>query len=165
MVLNRDMRIRHVFSALAVLLLASCSQVQNTHIVGMVDLPIKSTTLPEVGWQEAPLRANAQYVFYGANSDRECAERLGDYYFLSWYDAEPQKPVKIEMLYTQALTGSEVLTRVVEYKDPREESASRKEKFHFSGPERAKRGDVMTWKVNLYVDGKVVDSLQSYLWE
>ena len=35
----------------------------------------------------------------------------------------------------------------------------------FSGEERAKRGDIMTWKVTLYVDGKEVDTLQSFLWE
>lgn len=165
MVLNKYMRIYLALSALSVALLSSCSQVQTTHITDMVDLPLKTTELPDERWQEAPLRANAQYVLYGANSSRERELRVGDYYFLSWYDAEPQKPVKVEMLYTQALTGADVLTRVVEHKEPREKAGSRKEKFHFSGPERAKRGDVMTWKVNLYVDGKVVDSLQSYLWE
>jgi hypothetical protein len=131
----------------------------------MADLPLKSTELPDDRWQEAPLRANAQYILFGANSAREKELRIGDYYFLRWYDAEPAKPVKVEMLYTQALTGADVLTRTVEYNEPRQEAGERKETFHFSGPERAKRGDVMTWKVNLYCDGKLVDSLQSYLWE
>ncbi len=165
MVLNRGMRARLVLSAVAACLLAACSQVQTPYISGMVDLPLKTTELPNERWQEAPLRANAQYVLYGANSGKERQLRVGDYYFLNWYDAEPQKPVRIEMLYTQALTGGDVLSRVVEYNEPRESSGSRKEKFHFSGPERAKRGDIMTWKVNLYCDGKLVDSLQSYLWE
>ena len=165
MVLNRGMRARLVLSAVAACLLAACSQVQTPYISGMVDLPLKTTELPNERWQEAPLRANAQYVLYGANSGKERHLRIGDYYFLSWYDAEPQKPVRIEMLYTQALTGGDVLSRVVEYNEPRESCGSRKEKFHFSGPERAKRGDIMTWKVNLYCDGKLVDSLQSYLWE
>ena len=165
MVLNRDMRTRFVISAIAACLFAACSQVQTPYISGMVDLPLKTTDLPNERWQEAPLRANAQYVLYGANSNKERQLRIGDYYFLSWYDAEPQKPVRVEMLYTQALTGADVFSRVVEYNEPRESSGSRKEKFHFSGPERAKRGDIMTWKVNLYCDGKLVDSLQSYLWE
>ena len=111
------------------------------------------------------MRANAQFAMFGANSEKERELRIGDYYFLRWYDAEPSKPVKIEMLYTQALTGADVLTRTVEYNVPRESTGERKETFHFSGPERAKRGDVMTWKVNLYCDGNLVDSLQSYLWE
>lgn len=131
----------------------------------MTDLPLKTIDLPDERWQEAPLRANAQYAMYGANSKREKRSRLGDYYYLRWYDAEPSKPVKIEMLYTQALTGADVLTRTVEYNEPRESSGTRKETFHFSGPERAARGDVMTWKVNLYCDGQLVSSEQSYLWE
>lgn len=159
------MRICLALSAAVVSLLASCSQYQATCIMGMADLPLKTTDLPGERWQEAPLRANAQYAMYGANSRKERELRIGDYYFLRWYDAEPAKPVKIEMLYTQALTGADVLTRTIEYKEPRESAGSRKDTFHFSGPDRAKRGDVMTWKVNLYCDGKLVDSLQSYLWE
>lgn len=165
MVLNRDMRNCLLPAVVLAMMFASCSQVQTTRITGMADLPLKSTELPDDRWQEAPLRANAQYVLYGANSHRERQLRVGDYYFLRWYDAEPQKPVRIEMLYTQALTGADVLTRTVEYKEPREAAGSRKEQFHFSGEERARRGDIMTWRVNLYCDGKLVDSLQSYLWE
>lgn len=159
------MRICLTLSVLAAALLASCSQYQTPCITSMADLPLKTTELPDDRWQEAPLRANAQYILFGANSASEKELRIGDYYFLRWYDAEPAKPVKVEMLYTQALTGADVLTRTVEYNEPRQEAGERKETFHFSGPERAKRGDVMTWKVNLYCDGKLVDSLQSYLWE
>lgn len=159
------MRIRLALFSICAMLLASCSQYQSTCITGMVDLPLKSTDLPDTRWQEAPLRAHAQFAMYGANSEKERKLRQGDYYFLRWYDAEPTQPVKIEMLYTQALTGADVLKRTVEYKEPRASAGSRKETFHFIGEERAKRGDVMTWKVNLYCGGKLVDSLQSYLWE
>lgn len=152
-------------SALCALLTVSCSQKQVPYLVGVADLPLKSLALPDDRWQEAPLRANAQYILYGANSAKEKVHRIGDYYFLNWYDAAPEKPVKVEMLYTQALTGADVLTRTVEYNEPRESAGERKEKFHFSGPDRAKRGDVMTWKMNLYCDGQLVDSMQSYLWE
>ncbi|MBR5195930.1 MAG: hypothetical protein IKW48_07335 [Akkermansia sp.] len=159
------MRICLTLSSLAIALLASCSQYQTTCITGMADLPLKTTELPSDRWQEAPLRANAQYILYGANSKAEKKLRIGDYYFLRWYDAEPSRPVKIEMLYTQALTGADVLTRTVEYNEPREDACERKEKFQFSGADYAKRGDIMTWKVNLYCGGELVDSLQSYLWE
>lgn len=159
------MRICLTLSGLFVALLASCAQNKPTCIVGLADLPLRTTDLPGEGWQEAPLRANAQYTMFGANSDKEKQLRIGDYYFLRWYDAEPAKPVKIEMMYTQALTGADVLTRTIEYNEPREEAGNRKDTFHFSGSERAKRGDVMTWKINLYCDGKLVDTEQSYLWE
>lgn len=159
------MRTCHILSVLCALLAVSCTQQQTPYLVSVADLPLKTVDLPNERWQEAPLRANAQYILYGANSGREKAMRVGDYYFLNWYDAAPEKPVKVEMQYTQALTGADVLTRTVEYNEPRESAGERKEKFHFSGPDRAKRGDVMTWKMNLYCDGQLVDSMQSYLWE
>lgn len=165
MVLNRDMRFCFPLLAGVAVMVAACTQVHTTCIMDMADIPLKTEELPNERWQTAPLRANAQYALFGANTKKGRQLRIGDYYFLSWYDAEPQKPVRVEMLYTQALTGADVLTREVVYDEPREEAGPRKEKFHFSGEERAKRGDVMTWKVNLYCDGKLVDSLQSYLWE
>ena len=165
MVLNSCMKICLPFFAFLALFAVSCTQPQTTCITDMADLPLKSTTLPGEGWKSAPLRANAQFMMYGANTQEERELRKGDFYFLRWYDAEPQKPVRVEMLYTQALTGADVLTRTVEYNEPREKAGMRREEFHFSGEDRAKRGDVMTWKVNLYCDGKIVDTLQSYLWE
>lgn len=165
MVLNNGMRISLSILASVCLAAVSCTQVQTTRITDMADLPLKTTNLPGEDWKNAPLRANAQFVLYGANTDAERELRKGDYYFLRWYDAEPQKPVRLVMHYTQALTGADVLTRTVEYKEPREDAGSRREQFFFSGEERARRGDVMTWKVELYSDGKLVDTLQSYLWE
>lgn len=160
------MRFSPFLVALSAVLTVSCTQVQTTCITDVADLPLKKTDLPDMGsWENAPLRANAQYVLFGANSNRERRNRLGDYYFVDWYDAEPQKPVRLVMRYTQAATGTKELTRTVEYKEPRAEAASHKEKFFFSGPERACRGDVMTWRMELYCGGKMVDSRQSYLWE
>ena len=131
MVLNRGMRARLVLSSIASCLLAACSQVQTPYISGMVDLPLKTTELPNERWQEAPLRANAQYVLYGANSNKERKLRIGDYYFLSWYDAEPEKPVKIVMQYTQAGSASELRSCTVEYAQPRRSSGYRKVNFQF----------------------------------
>lgn len=152
------------FCSLA-LLLASCQQQQGTHIISLSDLPLKDTTPPGFNWQNAPLRANAQYILCEANSAAERKDKLGDYYFLRWYDAEPQQPARVVMKYTQAKTGPEVLERVVEYKEPRESAASHKEKFFFNGPERAEKGDILSWRIELWCNGELKDSRQSYLWE
>ena len=154
-----------VFLPSLAFLLTCCTQVQTTRITDLTDLPLKSTTVPEWSWEKAPLRANARYAMFRANSANQRKERLGDYYYLDWYDAEPQKPVKIVMLYTQALTGSTVLTRTLEFKEPRPKPGSRETHFFFSGPERAKGGDIMTWRIELYCGGRLVDHRQSYLWE
>lgn len=145
------------------LLPAACSS--HSYLIDVADLPLKEMETYSMDWQVSPLRAHAQYILFGAQSSRERKERLGDYYFVNWYDAEKTRPVRLEMLYTQGLTTSQVLSRTLEFKEPRRWSGSRKSFFFFNGKERARRGDVLTWRINLYVDGKLVDSKRSYLWE
>lgn len=157
--------LRRLFSlSLACVLLAACQQ-QGTHITALADLPLKDTTPPKFNWQNAPLRANAQYILSDANSQAERQAKIGDYYFLRWYDAEPQKPVRVVMKYTQARTGPEVLEMVKEYKQPRKNTGERKEEFFFNGAERAEKGDILSWRIELWCNGELKDSRQSYLWE
>ncbi len=142
--------------------LSSCSTTSS--IVTVSDLPLKETKLPGMDWQLSSKRANAQYVLYGANSNKERTARLGDYYYVLWYDAQPSTPARVEMLYTQAATASKVLTSAVELTKPRFSRGMRKTVFTFNGPQRAQRGDVLTWRINLYSNGRLVDSHRSYLW-
>ncbi len=151
-------------AAAAALALASC-QTATTRIVGMADLPLKTTEVPAMSWQQSPLRANAQYLLYGTNTAKQKADRLGDYYYVEWYDADPTQPVKLVMHYTQARTASKQFTRTLEYPAPREDAGHHKAEFFFNGPERKDGGDILTWKVELYSGGKLMDSRQSYLWE
>jgi hypothetical protein len=69
------------------------------------------------------------------------------------------------MRYTQAASGSDVQVEEKVYNQPRESAASHTERFFFIGDARRKKGDVLSWRMELYVDGKLVDSKQSYLWE
>lgn len=147
----------------AALLLPGCAKVPS--IKSISDLPLKSTDLPGMDWQLSSMRANAQYVLYGTNSSKERSARLGDYYYVLWHDAQPSLPARLEMLYTQAGTASQVLTRSIELSTPRASSGMRKSVFVFNGPERAKNGDVLTWRINLYSGGTLVDSRRSYLWQ
>lgn len=144
--------------------LCSCSHPQQSEIVNIVDLPLKSTRLPSLDWANAPLRAQAQYILYGANSETEKQERLGDYYFVTWYDAAPEKAVKLLMSYTQSATGSKVLQRELVFDKGREKVGERKAYFFFKGAERAKRGDILSWRMSLYEGRQLIDSKQSYLW-
>ena len=142
----------------------SCTS-QRSHITDITDLPLKSTKLPTMAWQVSPIRSHAQYALFGAQSNKERRARLGDYYFVNWYDADNTRPVKLEMLYTQAITASQVLSCSIDFTEPRPSPGSRKSQFFFNGPDRAKNGDIMTWRINLYVDGDLVDSRHSYLWQ
>lgn len=154
-----------ILTVLTLTLLAVSCTAQRSRIVDITDLPLKRTNLPNMSWQVSPIRSHAQYVLYGAQSRKEQKARLGDYYFVNWYDADNTRPVKLEMLYTQAITASKLLRRTIEFAEPRPSTGSRKSLFFFNGPERAKSGDIMTWRINLYVDGVIVDSRHSYLWQ
>lgn len=165
--MNRVMRVsgKIVAAALVSVVLSACSTVEKSYIDEVVDLPLKSVKVPSETWKMAPLRANSMYLLYGARTEEEKAGRIGDYYYVRWYDAEPTKPVRLVMRYTQALTASQELSRTVELKEPRESAGGQLTKFFFAGDERRKRGDVLSWRMELYVDGKLQDSSQSYLWE
>lgn len=120
------MRLRALISALCCLtVLTACQQTQ------MADLPIKGTALHSMDWDVSPLRANYQYAFHGAYSSKAMKERVGDHYFLSWYDDTPEQPVTIVMQYTQAGTASEVRSCTVKYATPRDSSGRRKVSFLF----------------------------------
>lgn len=156
---------RLFFFASLCLLMSACQQQQTTCITALSDLPLKNTKAPSFDWKNTPLRANAQYILYEANSQKERVDLLGDYYFVRWYDAEPQKNVRLVMRYTQAKTGPQVQEKVIEYRTPRESAGEHKERFIFNGAQRAELGDILSWRVELQCDGKVVDSRQSYLWK
>ncbi len=152
-------------AATTAMALVSCSSSETTRITGLVDLPLKTTAVPDTSWQQSPLRANAKYLLFGTNTRAQRAARLGDYYYVDWYDADPSLPVKLVMHYTQARTASKILTRTIEFPAPRKRARSYKSEFIFNGPERRQGGDILTWRIELYVDGKMVDARQSYLWE
>lgn len=166
MVLNKNMRKLLLSSVVLLPLLASCSlKPETTCITEVSDLPLKSTSLPDINsWHVAPLRANGQYIMYEAETEGRRKDQLGDYYFVTWYDADPGKTRRLVMSYTQAETGSEVLTREVVYQPAATEPCFRKERFFFTGDARAKQGDILTWKLDLYVDGELKSTKKSYLW-
>ena len=146
------------------LLLVAC-QTQSSHITNVADVPLKSTSRPSMTWAWSPLRANASYLMYGTQSKAQARERLGDYYYVRWYDAEPEKPVRLVMYYTQALTGSMVLTSEHVLKEARSSAGARMCRFAFNGKVRKKMGDVLSWKIELYAGDELRDSRHSYLWQ
>ncbi len=152
-----------VFSLGILLVCGSCTS--TSYLDGITDLPLKTVTLPDMSWERSSMRANAQYALYGANSGKERRNRLGDYYYVHWFDATPKLPTRVEMLYTQSGTASKVLSRVKDYSAPRRWRGRRKVLFDFNGPQRARLGDILSWRINLYVNGKQVDTRHSYLWQ
>lgn len=155
---------RYVATVAAGMMLTACSQTSDTRFLSVADLPLKSTTMPSFSIDQAPLRANARYITYDARTARERALKIGDYYFVRWYDAHPEEPVRLVMHYTQAATGATKLLRELRLDEPRQGPNVMMTRFFYTGEERAKKGDVMTWKLELYSGGKLKDVRCSYLW-
>lgn len=165
LVLNIRMK-SYLAIAAAGLLMTACSTMtpKDTQLIGVADMPLKTTELPEMTIRQAPLRAHARYVMYDAQTARDHELKKGDYYFVRWYDASPSEPVRVVMYYTQAATGSAKQMREVKITEPRPRAGEMVSRFFFEGEDRVKGGDVLTWKVELYCGGKLKDTRRSYLW-
>lgn len=155
----------YIMAAAVAVISGACTSYEHSCITNVADIPLKTAKEPGTDWSAAPLRSHAMYIMHGAESQKAREARVGDYYFVSWYDHEPTKPVRLLMRYTQAATGADELRCEIVYKEPREKAAEHTERFFFAGEERRKAGDILTWCMELYVDGKLVDSCQSYLWQ
>lgn len=154
-----------ILAAIGSLALVSCQGPDKSYISNVADVPLKSSTLPSTSWEVSPLRSNATYLMYDARTRSQRAGRVGDYYYVRWYDAEPDKPVRLVMRYTQARTGSTVLTSEYVLAAPRASKGAQTHRFVFNGSVRKRMGDVLSWRIDLYVDGELRDSRQSYLWQ
>lgn len=163
MVLNRLMKCLFSIAMLG-LLVTACSSAPDTRLLSVADLPLKSTTLPSFSIEQAPLRANARYITYDAKTGKERKLKVGDYYYVRWYDAHPEEPVRVVMHYTQAASGATPQMRELRLDEPREARKIMVTPFFFTGEDRARKGDVMTWKVELYCGGQLKDVHRSYMW-
>ncbi len=150
---------------LTALLCSSCTSTRQSGIIDVVDLPLKVIEAPEGSWDVTPLRAHARYFLDHAESRKEKIARLGDYYFVNWHDADPSLPAEVRMYYTQARTGSKIQTISKSYPAARPSVAKRESQFFFNGQRRAKYGDILSWRVDLLINGQSVSSKQSFLWE
>ena len=187
------MRFRVLLPVLcSVALLSACTQ--TVRITEVADLPVKDTTLYSMSdWEVSPLRANYQYVFHGAHSNKARRARLGDYYFLSWYDAEPEKPVKIVMQYTQPRRSSGYRKVNFQFVKAKTEGAAVElaqdtamplgvtpTKVRYSVPEslmhgtvrvpvnaHAADGDILSWRMDVYCGDETTprDTRKSFLWD
>lgn len=154
-----------ILAAIGSLALVSCQGPDKSYISNVADVPLKSSALPSTSWEVSPLRSNAMYIMHDARTRAQRAGRVGDYYYVRWYDAEPDKPVRLVMRYTQARTGSTVLTSEYVLDAPRAKKGTQTHRFVFNGDVRKRMGDVLSWRIDLYVGGELRDSRQSYLWQ
>lgn len=141
--------------------LFSCAG-QTSRIEHVREVPLKTTALPaeDVGMH----RSQATYLLYGAVSSKQRAQRLGQYYFITWYDAHPEQPATLVMMYRQGKTGSRILTKSVFYPAGRK-GGTQTPVFEFVGDDARDNGQILAWKLVLKnQNGKTLSERHSYLW-
>ena len=154
-----------VLTVACMLVSVACQSVERSYITGVADVPLKTLAGHSTALEVSPLRAHSRYLLYRANTSKERVARMGDYYYVRWFDAEPDKPMKLVMQYTQARTGSAVLTAEYEVKEPRKSKEHHMYRFAYNGDVRRQLGDILSWRIDLYSDGQLRDTRKSYLWQ
>lgn len=147
--------------AATVPLLFSCAG-KITTIEHVREVPLKTTSLPseDVGMH----RSQATFLLYGAVSNKERVQRQGQYYFVTWYDADPDQAVTLVMMYRQGKTGSRILTKSISY-PPGRKGGTQSPVFEFIGDDAKENGQILAWKLLLKdQNDKTLSERHSYLW-
>lgn len=116
--------------------LFSCAE-QVSRIEHVREVPLKTTVVPaeDVGMH----RTQATYLLHGAVSQQQRLQRLGQYYFVTWNDANPEQAATLVMMYRQGKTGSTVLTKSISYPAGRK-GGTQNSVFEFIGDEAREKG-------------------------
>ena len=129
--------------------LFSCAE-QVSRIEHVREVPLKTTVVPaeDVGMH----RTQATYLLHGAVSQQQRLQRLGQYYFVTWNDANPEQAATL------------VMTKSISYPAGRK-GGTQNSVFEFIGDEAREKGEILAWKLVLKDNrGKTISERHSYLW-
>lgn len=101
------------------------------------------------------------YHLYGATTALDQHQRYGNYYTFFWR-AQRQAAVTVRLEYRQDKLHALVQAREVRYAHAR---GKHETKFAIIGDDFFDDGRVIAWRVSLVVDGRIVATKRSYLWE
>ncbi len=154
------MRLLPVLGAATICALASCTY--ESRLESVREVPVKS--MSSSAFETGLMRSQTTYVMYGAITAKERRNRMGQYYYVTWSDGQPELPAQLIFEYQMTQTGSKVHKKVVSFPKGRS-SGEEKTCFPIIGDEYFKKGPVLTWKVRLLINGKTVSTRKSYLWK
>ncbi len=117
--------------------------------------PIQVVTDPSIPFER-------QHYLYGAVSQKEMAERYGNYYTVFWKADDRSQPVKVRLEYRQSLTGLVVKSTEQVVTDIRKNNITQ---FAVIGDDYVKGGPVSCWKASLVRGKEILAESRSYLWE
>ena len=99
---------------------------------------------------------------WGAISNQERMERVGNYYTVHWRTNDSATPVVVKMEYRQANTGSKLYTQEKTYASP---GTSNKTEFTVTGQAYQTQGRVVAWRIQVIQGGQVIGQETSFLWD
>jgi len=116
---------------------------------------------PTAGIAEASLGFERTYRLYGAVSQADKNQRMGNYLDFFWRVKRPAN-VKVRLEYRQEKLRSFVQAREVSYENA---TGNNKTEFAIIGDDFFQDGRVTAWRCLLIENGKIVAENRSYLWE
>lgn len=159
-----SMNTRHLIrtgAAILALILVSCAGGEaNTAIRKVQMFHIKS--LQSVQSKDRFIDSETKKRMWGAISNRERLERVGNYYTVHWRTSDTATPVVVRLDYRQANTGSKTFTQEQSYANPRR---SNKTDFTVTGAAYHTQGRVVSWRVQVLQGGQVIGEETSFLWD
>ncbi len=124
----------------------------------LLDPTLKTTTSPQV---DASVAFERSYRVYGAITALDARQRYGNYYTIFWR-ARRRADVTVRLEYRQERLHAFTQAREVTY--PRAHGTNRTV-FAIIGDDFIDDGRVIAWRASLIVDGRIVATNRSYLWE
>lgn len=116
---------------------------------------------PLSGQVNAAVVFERYYRMYGAITALDQHQRFGNYFDFFWH-ARRQADVRVRLEYRQEKLHALVQAREVFYPQAR---GHFKTEFAIIGDDFFEDGRVISWRVTLIVDGRIVATRKSYLWE
>lgn len=154
------MKCLRLLAVLPIVLGISCATQNDRVAVSVYHL----NSLDAVDKDNPTVRSEQQKRLYGAVSLKERQNRMGQYYTVRWNLDEQSigAPVRVVFRYSQAATGSQELRQEHRVKEALAKGIT---EFSVAGDSYRNNGRVLNWKVEVYAEGKLIGSEQSFLWQ
>lgn len=118
------------------------------------EMPLPRTT-------SEPVLFERQYMEWGAANSVDRDMRKGNHYQFFWRAAE-EADVTVRLEYRQAALGNYVMAQERYYPQAK---GSYRSAFEVTGDDYLESGRVISWRILLIVDGKIVALRQSFIWK
>jgi len=120
-----------------------------------------STSQKTATLQDAPITFERQYRMFGAVTNLDQRQRLGNYFDFFWRAKRPSD-VTVRLEYRQEKLHEHVQAQEITYHNVR---GTHKTEFKVIGDDYFDDGQVIAWRCLLIANGRIVAENRSFLWE